>query len=219
MASTFIKLPLSGGGGGGGAVTSFNGRVGAVVSVSGDYSATLVSNSPAGNISSTTVQGAINELDSDVQALQATDISLQAQINNKQDLDAELTAIAAISSNGFISRTGAGTAAARTFTSGSNINITNGDGVSGNPTIALSGTIPISNGGTGVTTVPSIGALLIGTGTGYSVAQLIAGTGISVTNGSGTITIVNTNAANQNIDGGNASSVYGGTSPINGGNA
>lgn len=46
-------------------VTSVFGRTGAVVSVSGDYNASQVTNTPAGNISSTNVQAAINELDTE----------------------------------------------------------------------------------------------------------------------------------------------------------
>jgi hypothetical protein len=55
-----------------------------------------------------------------------------------------------------------------------------------------SGTLPIARGGTGVTGVPTNGQLLIGNGTGYTVAALTAGTAISVTNASGSITIANT---------------------------
>ncbi len=44
-------------------VVSFNGRDGIVVPASGDYTAAQITNVPAGNISSTTVQDAINELD------------------------------------------------------------------------------------------------------------------------------------------------------------
>jgi hypothetical protein len=50
--------------------------------------------------------------------------------------DADLTALAGISSNGLLTRTGSGTAAARTITAGAGIAVTNGNGVSGNPTIA-----------------------------------------------------------------------------------
>ena len=45
------------------------------------------------------------------------------------------------STNGLFTRTGAGTVANRTITAGNNISVTNGDGVSGNPTIAVSQTI------------------------------------------------------------------------------
>lgn len=64
MASQFIDLPVEGSGPGAG-VTSFNGRTGVVVSQAGDYSGTLISNTPAGSISATNVQAAINELDSE----------------------------------------------------------------------------------------------------------------------------------------------------------
>jgi hypothetical protein len=54
------------------------------------------------------------------------------------------------------------------------------------------GVIPVTSGGTGVTTIPTNGQLLIGNGTGYTLNTLGAGSGISVTNGAGTITIANT---------------------------
>lgn len=47
------------------AVLSFNGRVGAVTPQAGDYTATQVTNTPAGNIAAVTVQAAINELDTE----------------------------------------------------------------------------------------------------------------------------------------------------------
>lgn len=178
MASQFVDLPLETGGGPAPGVDSFNGRTGIVVSQAGDYSAGIISNTPAGNITATDVQNAINELDTEKQATitgaastittanltanravisngsgkiavsSATDTevsylsgvtsAIQTQLDAKQAQDAELDAIASISSNGLISRTGAGTAAARTITAGSGaISVNNGDGVSGNPTIDL----------------------------------------------------------------------------------
>jgi hypothetical protein len=50
-------------------------------------------------------------------------------------LDADLTALAGIATNGILARTGVGTAAARTITAGAGVSVTNGDGVAGNPTI------------------------------------------------------------------------------------
>jgi len=60
-------------------------------------------------------------------------------------------------------------------------------------TTGVTGTLPVANGGTNQTTYTD-GQLLIGNTTGNTLAKstLTAGTGISVTNGSGTITIANT---------------------------
>jgi hypothetical protein len=61
---------------------------------------------------------------------------------------------------------------------------------SGTLAISYSGTaLPIANGGTGVTSTPSNGQLLIGNGTGYTAATLTAGSNITITNSSGGITI------------------------------
>ena len=54
------------------------------------------------------------------------------------------------------------------------------------------GITPVINGGTGLGTIPTNGQLLIGNGTGYTLNTLNAGTGISVTNGAGTISVANT---------------------------
>ncbi len=59
-------------------------------------------------------------------------------ITDAQPLDSDLTALAGISSTGILARTGSGTASARTLTGTSNrVVITNGDGVSGNPTFDI----------------------------------------------------------------------------------
>jgi hypothetical protein len=47
------------------AVLSFNGRTGAISPTSGDYTAAQTTNTPAGTISATDVQGALNELDTE----------------------------------------------------------------------------------------------------------------------------------------------------------
>ena len=60
-------------------------------------------------------------------------------------------------------------------------------------TLASEQYLSLSRGGTGIgTTAPANGSLLIGNGTNYTVATLTAGTGIGITNASGSITIVNT---------------------------
>lgn len=57
-------------------------------------------------------------------------------ITDAQPLDGDLTAVAALSGTGLVARTAANTMAVRTVTAGAGIGVTNGDGVSGNPTIA-----------------------------------------------------------------------------------
>ena len=56
-------------------------------------------------------------------------------------------------------------------------------------TTGVTGTLPIANGGTGLTTTPVNGALDIGNGTGFTRTTLTAGSGVSITNASGAITI------------------------------
>ena len=53
----------------------------------------------------------------------------------------------------------------------------------------VTGTLPVANGGTGLTTTPANGALDIGNGTGFTRTTLTAGTGVTITNASGAITI------------------------------
>jgi len=52
--------------------------------------------------------------------------------------------------------------------------------------------VSVANGGTGLNTTPTNGQLLIGNGTGYTLATITAGTGISITNAAGAVTIAST---------------------------
>jgi hypothetical protein len=64
--------------------------------------------------------------------------SVQTQLNAKQASSTELTGLAALASNGFVARTTTGTYAARTLSAGSSkLTVTNGDGVSGSPSVDL----------------------------------------------------------------------------------
>jgi hypothetical protein len=54
------------------------------------------------------------------------------------------------------------------------------------------GVTPVINGGTGLSTIPTNGQLLIGNGVGYVLNTLTPSSGISVTNGAGLITVANT---------------------------
>lgn len=55
--------------------------------------------------------------------------------------------------------------------------------------VTLNNALPIGSGGTGVTAAATNGQLLIGNGTGFTLATLTAGANISVTNGAGSVTI------------------------------
>jgi len=69
--------------------------------------------------------------------------------------------------------------------------------------------VAISRGGTGLGTTPTNGQLLIGNGTGYSLNTLTAGSGVTITNGAGTITISATGT------GGTVTSISAGTPGTN----
>lgn len=62
---------------------------------------------------------------------------LQTALDGKQAADSDLSAIAALSSTGFVVRTGSGTAAARSIAGSGAVQVSNGNGASGNPTISV----------------------------------------------------------------------------------
>jgi hypothetical protein len=83
-----------------------------------------ITTAASGNLAATEINAALAELQTDIDGRQAS--------------DSDLTAIAGLSSTGLIARTGSGTAAVRTLTGpAAGITVSNGDGVSGNPTLAL----------------------------------------------------------------------------------
>jgi hypothetical protein len=90
---------------------------------------------------------------------------------NVQAYSVQLDSLAAVSSNGMLSRSASNTVTPRTITSGTNIDVSNGDGSAGNPTISLTGIVAVSNGGTGANTI-SANAVVIGNGT--SAVQSVA---------------------------------------------
>ena len=76
-------------------------------------------------------------------------------------------------------------AATQIYSAGTGLTLTN-------TTFSLTAPVAVSLGGTGYTSSPTNGQLLVGNGTGYTLATLTAGSGISVTNGAGSITIAAT---------------------------
>jgi hypothetical protein len=70
----------------------------------------------------------------------------------------------------------------------------------------VTGTLPVANGGTGLTAAPTNGQIDIGsTGVGFVRTTLTAGSGVSITNGAGSITIASTSS------GGTVTSITAGT--------
>jgi hypothetical protein len=56
-------------------------------------------------------------------------------------------------------------------------------------TTSVTGTLPVSSGGTGLSSTPANGQIVIGNGTDFTLATLTPGVGIGITNASGSITI------------------------------
>jgi hypothetical protein len=75
-------------------------------------------------------------------AITIPDVSgLQAELDNRQATNDHLTSISGLSTNGLLARTASGTVATRHLVGDTEIAVTNGNGVSGNPTLAIGSTI------------------------------------------------------------------------------
>lgn len=109
------------------AVARYDGTTGKVLQGS------LVRVSDAGRIENVTDPTAAQE------AATKAYVDLLATIT--QPIDADLTAIAALSSTGLLARTAANTWALRTLQAGANISLTNPGGVAGDPSVAFARTI------------------------------------------------------------------------------
>lgn len=139
-----------------------------------------------------------------VASLVVADISDIA--TNYQSLDTTLTSLAAFNTNGLLTQTAADTFVARTVTAGTGISVTNGSGVSGNPTIAIDSTVVtltgsqtltnkiltapaiadltnVQHGHTGTTSGGTLGASAIASG---QLALARGGTGVDLSAAGGT---------------------------------
>jgi len=93
-------------------------------------------------------------------------------ITDAQPLDATLTALAAFNTNGFLCQTAADTFAGRSMTgTADKITVTNGDGVSGNPTFTVASTYA------GQPSIVTLGEVTTGTWSATAIAVANGGTG------------------------------------------
>lgn len=93
-----------------------------------------------------------------------------------QAFDADLSAVAGLSTSGLVARTGAGTAASRSITGpAAGITVSNGDGAAGNPTIALANDLSAVEGLSGTGIARRTGTDTWSVGTTVSIAE--GGTG------------------------------------------
>lgn len=97
-------------------------------------------------------------------------IQVKTQLAGMSGVD-DLKAIEALTGTGLAARTGTSTWATRTLTAGSGVSITNGDGVSGNPTISATG-----SGGTVTSVGLSLPSIITVSGSPVTTSGTLTGT-------------------------------------------
>lgn len=105
-------------------------------------------------------------------------VAAAPSVTNKQPLDATLTALAAYNTNGLLVQTAADTFTGRTITGTTNrLTVTNGNGVSGNPTL------DISSSYVGQASINTLGTIVTGAWQGTPIALGFGGTGATTAAG------------------------------------
>lgn len=132
-----------------------------------------------GGTGASTASGARTNLELGSMALEATTSYYTKTATDAafQPLDSTLTAVAAYNTNGLLTQTAADTFTGRTISAGTGINITNGSGVSGNPTVAL------SHLGLQSLTDPNADKIFYWDDTNGTSAWMTIGTGLSLSSG------------------------------------
>lgn len=128
--------------------------------------------------------------DSDDDAVKVSDGSDWLRLS---EYDADVAAYGALSTTGLVARTGAGTVATRTLTApAAGITVSNGDGVSGNPTLALANDLAALEALSGTNTIyyrsaaDTWTAVTIGGNLGFSGGTLGSSLGTASTKNTGT---------------------------------
>jgi fibronectin-binding autotransporter adhesin len=151
------------------AVTSVLGRTGAVTAQSGDYNALQVSNTPAGNISATTVQAALNELDGDGFSFTGTG-NLTGTLSGTVGGGFTTQTLGVVSNPSFSGLTSSGSVAFTGLSTAGLVQagaggVLSSGAINRDTSTDLTGTLSVGNGGTGATTLASNG-IIYGNGTG-----------------------------------------------------
>jgi hypothetical protein len=153
------------------------------------------STSPAiasGAVTSTKIQDA-TIVNADIATAAAIEDTKLATIATSGKVSNSATTATSVNTNSaIVARDASGNFNAGTITANLTGNVTGN--LTGNAT-NVSGTVAVANGGTGLISTPTNGQILIGNGTGFTLATLSAGTGITITNTTGSISIAASAAA------------------------
>lgn len=164
------------------------GTGGTVTSVAGG---TGITNTPEPIVGAGTVDLDLNSLTTEttsasgdlfgmVDVSVGTTIAAQRKITRANILGTELEGLRGLGTSGLTTRTGAGTYTGRTLTGpAAGITVSNGDGVAGNPTLALADDLA------GIEALASTGYVSRTASNTYAVRTFSASTGIQITNGDG----------------------------------